>query len=137
MVSAVTCFIDLCELHYIMSYTISVLLRKHCFIFPCSILENLCMKISNWQLFRVGPRRPSSDWTGGRSIANYIKQVAPGSWNGQLDYALITHFHDDHYGYLEPNTKYSKTGKVKTSPRLCVSEICTFVGIVMPCFSTC
>jgi beta-lactamase superfamily II metal-dependent hydrolase len=44
-------------------------------------------------------------------IVNYIKQVAPPSNNQSIDYGLITHFHDDHFGAWYPNAPVSTSGK--------------------------
>ncbi|MCG2614022.1 hypothetical protein LZZ85_07005 [Terrimonas sp. NA20] len=41
-------------------------------------------------------------------IANYIKQVSPAD---HLNYALITHFHDDHFGAWYPTAPVSSSGK--------------------------
>jgi hypothetical protein len=42
--------------------------------------------------------RPDSSKRPYEWIAHYIKQVAPNQQKPVLDYALITHFHDDHFG---------------------------------------
>jgi beta-lactamase superfamily II metal-dependent hydrolase len=41
-------------------------------------------------------------------IAAYIKQVSPAP---AIDYALITHFHDDHFGAWYPQAPFSRSGK--------------------------
>ncbi len=90
-------------------------------VYSTFVIYNLHIDLPFLVCFRVGPRRPAADWTAGRSIENYIRQVAPKPfWNGQLDYALITHFHEDHYGDLRNNTrsKPSKTGKVTSWTKL-------------------
>lgn len=43
-------------------------------------------------------------------IAHYIGKIHPEN-NGKIDYALITHFHDDHFGAWYDNAPLSKTGK--------------------------
>ncbi len=47
-----------------------------------------------------------SEW-----IVNYIQHVYPKKMEVKLDYALITHFHDDHYGAYYPGAKISTAGK--------------------------
>ncbi|MDO6516027.1 ComEC/Rec2 family competence protein [Zobellia uliginosa] len=43
-------------------------------------------------------------------IVDYIRQFAPKDKTLQLDYALITHYHDDHFGEMDPNRKLIKEG---------------------------
>lgn len=47
------------------------------------------------------PSRKPYEW-----IIHYIKQVSPAD---HLDYALITHFHDDHFGAWYPNAPLSSS----------------------------
>jgi hypothetical protein len=42
-------------------------------------------------------------------IAHYINQVSP-AMNKAIDYALITHFHDDHFGAWYPQAPVAKDG---------------------------
>jgi len=42
---------------------------------------------------RPDSTRPASEW-----IVDYIRQFYPGASVPRLDYAVITHFHDDHFG---------------------------------------
>lgn len=44
-------------------------------------------------------------------IVLYIKKFIPAISGGKIDYALITHFHDDHFGGYYPGAPLSKTGK--------------------------
>lgn len=44
-------------------------------------------------------------------IAHYINQVVPVGSKPVIDYALITHFHDDHFGAWYPHAPVSSTGK--------------------------
>lgn len=43
-------------------------------------------------------------------IVNYIKQVCPEENKNSIDYALITHFHDDHFGAWYPGAPVSSSG---------------------------
>ncbi len=56
------------------------------------------------------PPRPNADHDAGYWIADYIRQFAPRGRPAALDYALITHFHTDHMGYLTPSSPMSATG---------------------------
>ncbi|MCW3466984.1 hypothetical protein [Chitinophaga nivalis] len=46
-------------------------------------------------------------------IVNYIRQVAPVKNQLAIDYAMITHFHDDHYGAWYPEAPWSSSGKFR------------------------
>lgn len=43
-------------------------------------------------------------------ILDYIEQFLPKENNRQLDYALMTHYHDDHFGEMDANRKISDKG---------------------------
>ncbi len=49
---------------------------------------------------RVTPPRPDGSRRPGEWIGRYIRHVAPAGATPQLDYVLVTHFHDDHLGGL-------------------------------------
>jgi beta-lactamase superfamily II metal-dependent hydrolase len=55
--------------------------------------------------------RPDSTRKPFEWIAQYIQQVAPVKTKPVIDYALITHFHDDHFGAWYPTAPVSKSGK--------------------------
>lgn len=50
--------------------------------------------------------RTPSEW-----IVHYIKKVMPEGQEPRIDYAMITHFHDDHFGSYYLGAKLSKTGE--------------------------
>ena len=54
--------------------------------------------------------RPDATRRPGEWIADYIRQFAPSDRPLKLDYALITHFHSDHFGTVVPSSPLSKTG---------------------------
>src|ERR1700754_1387262 len=56
-------------------------------------------------------------------IAHYIKQVAPGKNNARLDYAAISHFHDDHFGSWYRSAPKSSSGKYILSGITGVGEL--------------
>src|ERR1700688_4253807 len=51
------------------------------------------------------PPYPNNSKTAGQWIVAYIKQVLPTIKTPVIDYALITHYHDDHLGGITPSTK--------------------------------
>jgi len=50
---------------------------------------------------RNAPRLPNGNKTAPGWIVDYIKQFFPKGYRKKLDYALITHYHDDHFGELD------------------------------------
>jgi len=58
---------------------------------------------------RVTSQRPNDSRTPGEWIARYIKAVLPEAANGNLDYALLSHFHGDHIGGVSKNSKLSSS----------------------------
>lgn len=69
---------------------------------------------------------PNNSKTAARWIFEYIKQVIPNTFKNEIDYALLTHFHDDHIGGITNNTKTSKNGNYKISG---ISEIAEYIPI--------
>lgn len=59
---------------------------------------------------KLAPRRPSPELAPGRAIADYIRAAHPDGSAATLDYALITHFHDDHFGGWRPGLPRSSYG---------------------------
>lgn len=49
--------------------------------------------------------KPAHEW-----IVDYIKRFHPSGQAGVLDYAVLTHFHDDHFGGYYRDAKISKSG---------------------------
>jgi beta-lactamase superfamily II metal-dependent hydrolase len=60
---------------------------------------------------RNTPIRPNASHTPYQWIANYIRQVAPRNKKTEIDYAVISHFHDDHFGSWYPSAPLSTDGK--------------------------
>ncbi|WP_425235042.1 ComEC/Rec2 family competence protein [Ulvibacterium sp.] len=50
--------------------------------------------------------RSAPEW-----IVDYIQQFLPEDNSQALDYALITHYHDDHFGEMDVHRKMDETGK--------------------------
>ncbi|WP_422351170.1 ComEC/Rec2 family competence protein [Flagellimonas sp.] len=59
--------------------------------------------------------KPAWEW-----ISNYIRQVTPMAHQDSIDYALVSHFHSDHYGSLVELGKEIPFGKIidRDSPSL-------------------
>ncbi len=58
-------------------------------------------------------------------IVDYIKQFHPKTENTVLDYALITHYHDDHFGEMDSLRKQSDAGYYLTG----ITEVGTMLPI--------
>ena len=69
--------------------------------------------------------RPDSTKRPYEWIAHYIKQVAPEYKKNALDYALITHFHDDHFGSWYQSAPVSSSGKYVLTGITGVGELIT------------
>jgi beta-lactamase superfamily II metal-dependent hydrolase len=63
----------------------------------------------------VTPPYPDNSKTAGEWIADYINQVLPVGQQNVIDYALITHFHGDHYGVITNKTPIARNGAYKLS----------------------
>ncbi len=61
---------------------------------------------------KIAPRLPDSTFTAAQSIHEYLINRSP---TNQIDYAVITHFHPDHYGALGPSSKPSRYGSYQLS----------------------
>ncbi len=60
---------------------------------------------------RNTPPVPDASKTTGEWIVDYIRQFHPKGKDAVLDYAMITHFHDDHMGEIDHTSKKSKWGE--------------------------
>jgi hypothetical protein len=56
------------------------------------------------------PIRPDNSKAPGEWIARYIARVSPSGTKPSIDYALLTHFHDDHMGAILPSSATSEGG---------------------------
>jgi beta-lactamase superfamily II metal-dependent hydrolase len=56
---------------------------------------------------------PDNSITPAQRIIQYIKQILPKKEYSIIDYALLTHYHDDHIGGITPNTKLAHHGEYK------------------------
>lgn len=69
------------------------------------------------------PPRPDGRHSAGYWIADYIRQFAPAGRAVKLDYALITHFHTDHFGTITPDKPMSRTGAYRLAGMTEVADI--------------
>ena len=53
------------------------------------------------------PVPPHDSLSAGGWIAHYIKQMCPAGRMPQIDYAVISHFHNDHYGQIDSASRKS------------------------------
>lgn len=60
---------------------------------------------------RNTPIRPDNSHRPYEWIASYIRQVAPAAGHSGIDYAVISHFHDDHFGSWYPEAPRSSDGR--------------------------
>ncbi|HVU32802.1 MAG TPA: hypothetical protein VHE61_05170, partial [Opitutaceae bacterium] len=63
--------------------------------------------------FYDAPPRPDRSLRPGQWIVQYIRRMHPDGPGGALDYAMLTHFHDDHMGSLTPGAPKSKLGSYR------------------------
>ncbi|UHG90404.1 ComEC/Rec2 family competence protein [Spirosoma oryzicola] len=71
------------------------------------------------------PIKPNGDRHAGEWIARYIRNVLRPQHNPAIDYAVITHFHDDHMGSPAHRASKSAEGYILTG----ITEVAEFVPI--------
>ncbi len=62
---------------------------------------------------KIAPQFPSDTVTAGQCITQYIKAILPKIQ--YLDYAVVSHFHGDHFGTINSSSKLSKNDHYKLS----------------------
>lgn len=68
--------------------------------------------------------RPDGSRTPGAWIADYVRQMHPTPARPRLDYALITHFHADHFGDVTPAGRKDASGVTLTG----ITEVLDALG---------
>ena len=68
------------------------------------------------------PPRPDDSRRPGQWIARYIRRTHPDGERGELDYAMLTHFHGDHMGTLRPESPTSVSGAYRLTGITDVAE---------------
>ena len=71
--------------------------------------------IDRYAPLKIAPARPDDSHSPGTWIAAYIKQVAPSGRDVAIDYALISHFHSDHFGNAHPSRALAPSGAYRLS----------------------
>jgi beta-lactamase superfamily II metal-dependent hydrolase len=72
---------------------------------------------------RNTPRYPNTTKLAYEWIADYIRQFGPNARESQLDYALITHFHSDHFGQTNSYGPKSEKGGYQLTGLVGVGEM--------------
>ena len=78
---------------------------------------------------RASAPKPDSTRSPGEWIASYIREFAPVPQTVSLDYALLTHYHDDHIGYaanarsLAPESGYPLSGITEVGTRIPIGTL--------------
>jgi hypothetical protein len=86
-------------------------------------------KTSGYPLTSTSPY-PNESKTAGKWIVEYIKQVLPNLKNPVIDYALLTHYHDDHIGGITNSTKYANNGAYKLTGITEVGDLLTIKKLI-------
>lgn len=71
-------------------------------------------------------RLNDSSFSGGRYIAEYINKVFPKGQKPVINYALITHYHQDHYGKVRKNTRFSPDSAYRLTG---ITEVATLLPV--------
>lgn len=69
---------------------------------------------------------PNDSKTPAQWVADYIRGFHPAGQKAKLDYALISHFHDDHFGHFDSSVEIHIEGKFKLSG---ITELGTIIPI--------
>lgn len=77
---------------------------------------------------RRSPAVPNDGKTPAQWIADYIYQFHPEGKKAKLDYAFITHYHDDHFGHFDNSVKEFTEGGYRLSG---ITELGTLIPIKM------
>jgi beta-lactamase superfamily II metal-dependent hydrolase len=71
------------------------------------------------------PMKPDNSKTAPQRIADYIASVYPSAIEKGIDYALITHYHDDHFGEADSSRRNSGNGYLLSG----ITEVGTIIKI--------
>lgn len=78
-------------------------------LFDAGDIDTSAFEANKWPL-RVAPKRPNDETTAGRAIADFIAQAVPPGSRLKLDFAVISHFDEDHYGQVRAGLPGSNEG---------------------------
>jgi hypothetical protein len=72
------------------------------------------------------PTPETNNYTPAKWVKSYIDQVMPKGWKPVINYLVISHFHDDHYGNIDDKSLKSNIGDYQLSG---VTEIGDLISI--------
>ncbi len=84
--------------------------------------------ITRYAPLKAGPPRPNGSRAPGYWIADYIKSFHPNEANPSIDYAIVSHFHSDHFGNANSHRVLSPSGQYRLSG---FAEVAQYVPIRM------
>lgn len=73
---------------------------------------------------KIAPRLPDTTFSAAQSISQYLAHLSPKI--DRIDYAIISHFHPDHYGTINQFSKTSQKGAYKLSG---ITEVHEYIPI--------
>ncbi len=68
------------------------------------------------------PPRPNDSLRSGQWVGRYIREAHPQGGRGVLDYAVLTHFHEDHMGLVTEHSPLSASGAYRLTGLTDVAE---------------
>jgi len=80
------------------------------------------VQMAKFAPLRLQDPRPDASRRSGQWIADYVRQFMPVGRAPALDYAVISHFHSDHFGKLLPGSPLSRTGAYRLTGIMDVAE---------------
>ncbi|MBN2013324.1 hypothetical protein JW960_28595 [candidate division KSB1 bacterium] len=75
---------------------------------------------------RIVETRPSDSRTPGEWMARYIQRMLAFKSQQKIDYFVLSHFHDDHMGYVDETMRLSSSGDYRLSG---ITEVAEYVKI--------
>ena len=96
------------------------------FVFPDGTTMLVDAGAVNYEPPIAAPAWPDSSRMPGEWIARYIQRFHPKGKHGALDYVLLTHFHGDHMGQPQEDSKLAGNGRYRLSG---VTELAEYVEI--------
>ena len=86
--------------------------------------------VARWAPLKIVPAKPDDSRAPGAWITHYIRQVTPPEQSPRIDYAVLSHFHSDHYGGVTGNEPVSQEGDYKLTGITEVGELIPIHNII-------